>query len=123
MNIIDSSGWLEFFSGGVNANNFEMPLSDIEKLLVPSITIFEVFKVILRESNENNALQGIALMKQGEVIDLNSELAMSAASISYNHKIPMADSIILATSKKYDAIVWTQDKDFEKMPNVKYFKK
>ena len=123
MNIIDSSGWLEFFSGGVNANKFEMPLSDIEKLLVPSITIYEVFKVILRESNENNALQGIALMKQGEVIDLNSELAMSAASISYNHKIPMADSIILATAKKYDAIVWTQDNDFEKMPNVKYFKK
>ena len=123
MNVVDSSGWLEYFSGGPNANHFEQPLSDIEKLIVPSITIFEVFKVILRESNENNALQGIELMKQGHVIDLKAEIAMSGALISFQYKIPMADSIIIATAKKYDATIWTQDVDFKNMPQVKYFKK
>lgn len=121
MNIVDSSGWLEYFSGGKNANKFEEPLSNIELLIVPSITIYEVFKVILREKNENSALQGIALMKQGQVIDLNAEIAMSAAVISLKNKIPMADSIIIATANRYEATVWTQDNDFENMPGVKYF--
>ena len=123
MNIVDSSGWLEYFSAGKNANKFEEPLSDIESLIVPSITIYEVFKVILREKNENSALQGIALMKQGQVIDLNTEIAMSAAVISLKNKIPMADSIIIATANRYEATVWTQDNDFENMPGVKYFAK
>ncbi|MFA5519319.1 MAG: type II toxin-antitoxin system VapC family toxin [Spirochaetota bacterium] len=123
MNIVDSSGWLEYFSGGLNANKFEQPLLDINKLLVPSITIYEVFKVILRESNENSALQGVALMKQGKVIDLDAEIAISGALISFQNKIPMADSIILATARKYDAVVWTQDVDFKNMPKVKYFEK
>ncbi|MCK5145207.1 type II toxin-antitoxin system VapC family toxin [bacterium] len=123
MNIVDSSGWLEFFSGGANANKFEEPLSDVENLLVPSITIYEVFKVILREKNENSALKGIAAMKQGQVIDLSAEIAMSGAVISLYNKIPMADSIIWATAKKFDATVWTQDSDFKNMPKVKYFRK
>jgi len=123
MNIVDSSGWLEYFAGGSNADKFEHPLSDVEQLIVPSITIYEVFKVILRETNENNAMQGIALMKQGQVIDLTSEIAMSGALISFKNKIPMADSIILATAKKYDAIVGTQDVDFQNMQKVKYFDK
>ena len=123
MNIVDSSAWLEFFSDGNNANKFKKPLSDIEKLIVPSITIFEVFKIILREKDENNALQGIALMKQGQIIELSTEIAMTAAVISLKNKIPMADSIILATAKKYNATIWTQDSDFKDMPNVKYFKK
>ncbi len=121
MNIVDSSGWLEYFSGGENANKFEEPFSNIESLIVPSITIYEVFKVILREKNENSALQGIALMKQGQVIDLNAEIAMSAAVLSLKNKIPMADSIILATANRYEATIWTQDNDFENMPGVKYF--
>ena len=123
MNIVDSSGWLEYFSGGNNASKFDDPLSDIESLIVPSITIYEVFKVILREKDENSALQAIALMKQGQIVDLTSELAMSAAVISLRNKIPMADSIILATAKRYEAIVWTQDNDFQNMPRVKYFVK
>ncbi len=123
MNIVDSSGWLEYFSAGKNANEFEEPLSNIESLIVPSITIYEVFKVILREKNENSALQGIALMKQGQVIDLNTEIAMSAAVISLKNKIPIADSVIIATANRYEATVWTQDNDFENMPGVKFFAK
>jgi len=123
VNIVDSSGWLEYFSGGKNASQFEEPLSNVESLIVPSITIYEVFKVILREKDENSALQGIALMKQGQIVDLTLEIAMSAAVISLRNKIPMADSIILATANKFEAIVWTQDNDFQNMPRVNYFAK
>ena len=123
MNIVDSSGWLEYFSDGGNADKYEEPLSDTENLLVPVITIYEVFKVVLRETGEEDALQAIALMSQGKVVDLNSEIAIHAAKISFNYKIPMADSIILSTSILYDSIVWTQDADFKNFPNVKYFEK
>lgn len=91
------------------------------ELLVPATTRYEVFTVILREKDENSALQAIALMQQGRVIDLTADIAMSGASISHQHKIPMADSIILATAKKYNAEIWTQDEDFRHMPRVHYF--
>lgn len=123
MNVVDSSGWLEFFSDGINADYFKEPLDDLENLLVPSITIYEVFKVILRERNENTALQGVALMMQGHVIDLSAEIATTAAVISLQNKVPMADSIIWATAVKFEATLWTQDEDFVNMPKVRYFKK
>ncbi|MBU3916492.1 type II toxin-antitoxin system VapC family toxin [bacterium] len=123
MNIVDSSGWLEFFADGPNANEFSKPLSDIESLIVPSISVFEVFKVVLRERNEDAALMAVSLMKQGKVIDLSFELAIQAAKTSSDHKIPMADSIILTTAMLYNATVWTQDSDFKDLSSVKYFPK
>jgi len=123
MNIVDSSGWLEFFADGPNANEFSKPLSDVESLIVPSISVFEVFKVVLRERDEDAALMGVSLMKQGKIIDLSFELAIQAAKTSSDHKIPIADSIILTTAILYNATVWTQDSDFKGLPNVKYFPK
>jgi len=121
MNIVDSSGWLEYFSDGPNAEYYTQPLQNPSDLIVPSITIYEVFKVVLREANENNALQAIAAMQKGTVIDLTTSIAVNAAKLSLNHHLPMADSIILATAKKYDCLIWTQDSDFEGLPNVKLF--
>ena len=121
MNIVDSSGWLEYFSGGPNADKYEKPLSELDKLIVPTVCIYEVFKVVLREKDENSALQAIALMQQSKVVDLNTEISMHAAKISLEYKIPMADSIILSTGLLYESIIWTQDKDFKNLPNVKYF--
>ena len=121
MNIVDSSGWLEYFADGQNADHFAPPIQDTETLLVPTITLFEVFKVVLRERGEDSALQAIALMKQGKEIDLNGNIAIQAAKISFERKIPMADSIILATAQSYQAIVWTQDSDFKGIQEVKYF--
>jgi len=121
MNIVDSSGWLEYFSGGSNADYYKEPLQKPSALIVPSITIYEVFKVILREADENNALQAIAAMQKGTVVDLTTSIAADAAKLSLNHHLPMADSIILATAKKYDCLIWTQDSDFENLPNVNYF--
>lgn len=123
MNIVDSSGWLEYFADGPKASSFEKPLQDLENLIVPTICLFEVFKVVLRERSESDALQAIALMKQGKVVDLTAEIALEAAKISHDHKIPMADSIVLATALNWDGTIWTQDSDFEKFSRVKYFPK
>ena len=123
MNIVDSSGWLAFFAGEPNRKHFLAPLKDTASLVVPVITIFEVFKVVLRETNENQALQAVAAMQKGEVVDLTSMLAISASKLSLEHDLPMADSIILATAREHDAVIWTQDLDFKDIDGVKLFKK
>ncbi len=123
MNIVDSSGWLAYFADEPNAKHFLNPLKDTASLVVPTITVYEVFKVALRESSENEALQVTAAMQKGTVIDLTVQLAIAASKLSIENGLPMADSIILATSKAYDAILWTQDSDFKNMAGVKYFPK
>jgi len=123
MNIVDSSGWLEYFSKGSNAKKFLPPLKDTANLIVPVITIYEVFKVVLRERGENKALLVAAAMQRGTVCDLTSTIAMTASKLSLQHKLPMADSIILATALLHNAVLWTQDIDFKGIPNVKYFSK
>ena len=121
MNIVDSSGWLAYFADEPNAKHFLTPLSDSALLVVPTVTIYEVFKVILRESGENEALQAVVAMQKGTVVDLNEPLAIAASKLSLQHNLPMADSIILATAQAFNAIIWTQDSDFKNMNNVKYF--
>lgn len=123
MNIVDSSGWLEFFSGGPNAEHFLPPLQKPFSLIVPTITIYEVFKVVLRETGENDALQAIAAMQQGTVVDLTASLALNAAKLSKQNNLPMADSIIFATAIAYNCIIWTQDSDFENIQQVRFFPK
>jgi len=123
MNIVDSCAWLAFFADEPNARYFLPPLQDSDSLIVPSITIYEVFKVVLRESNENEAIQSIAAMQKGFVVDLTSSLAISAAKLGLKHNLPMADSIILATAHAYEATIWTQDSDFDTILGVKYFPK
>ena len=123
MNIVDSSGWLEYFSDGPNADCFAEPLANVPELLVPTIILYEVFKVVCRQRGEDSALQAVALMQQGRIIDLSSSVALLAAKLSLDAKIPMADSIILATARTNDATLWTQDNDFEGLPGVKYFPK
>ncbi len=123
MNILDSSGWLAYFADEPNAQHFVIPLDDPATLVVPTITIYEVFKVILRETNENDALQAVMAMHKGTVVDLTASLALAAAKLSLEHDLPMADSVILATAQEFNAIIWTQDSDFEKIKKVKYFPK
>jgi len=123
MNIVDSSGWLSYFADEPSSEHFQLPLQDIESLIVPSITIYEVSKVVLRESGENEALQVVAAMQKGSVIALTTRLAIYASRISLQYKLPMADSIILATASDCNAIIWTQDIHFENIPGVNYVKK
>lgn len=121
MNIVDSSGWLSFFADESNAKHFLAPLNDSALLVVPTITIYEVFKVILRESSENEALQAVIAMQKGRLVELNASLAIAASKLSIEYNLPMADSIILATAQEYKAIIWTQDADFQNISSVKYF--
>ena len=122
MNVVDSCGWLEFFADGPNASFFTGPIKNSKELIVPSLSIYEVFKKILQQRSEGEALQAIALMEQGHIIDLDARLAVLAAHISINNQLTMADSIMLSTSLAYNATFWTQDSHFEKMKDIKYIK-
>ncbi|MEW6008007.1 MAG: type II toxin-antitoxin system VapC family toxin [bacterium] len=123
MNLVDSCGWLEYFADGPNAIYFAEPIEDTDNLLVPSLCVLEVFKNILRQRGENSALQAIALMGQGMIVDLDTSIALSAAKLGLEHKLPLADSIILATARANDAIVWTQDADLKGIDGVNFIPK
>jgi predicted nucleic acid-binding protein len=123
MNLVDSSGWLEFFANETNADFFTPAIEDPPQLIVPCLSIYEVFKRVLQQRDEDQALQAIAVMQQGLVIDLTATLSLKAAKISITHKLPLADSIMLATAQAYDAIFWTQDGDFKDIEDVRYVTK
>ena len=123
MNLVDSSGWLEYFADGKNAEFFAHPIQDIKNFAVSTVNIYEVFKKILEQKDENGALEAIAVMQQARVIDFNSTLALSFAGLSYELKLSMADSIILATARSLKATLWTQDLHFANLPDVKYISK
>ena len=123
MNVVDSSGWLEYFAGGPNANFFAKPIEATAQLVVPTLSLYEVFKKVAQQRGEGDALQAIAVMQQGRVVDLSSTLALSAAQVSIQLSLPMADSVILATARASDAVLWTQDADFATVPGVRYVAK
>lgn len=121
MNVVDSSAWLSFFAGDKNAAAFGPAIEDVENLLVPSITLTEVFKSVLRQRDDAAALTAVAHMKLGKVVALDAELAIAAGNYGVRYKLPLADSIIFATAHRYGATIWTQDADFKGLPKVKYF--
>jgi predicted nucleic acid-binding protein len=123
MNVVDSSGWLEYFSGEGNADFFAPAIEDTEHLLVPVICIYEVFKRIMQQRDVSVARTNISDMHEGQIVDLDASLAMSAAHISMELKLPMADSLILATARAHDATLWTQDEHFKGLDGVKYIEK
>jgi predicted nucleic acid-binding protein len=123
MNIVDSSGWLEYFVEGSNVEFFAPAIEDTKNLLVPVICIYEVFKKILLQSGVSAAQTHVSDMKLGKIIEIDESLALSAAKISFDLKLPMADSLILATARANDAILWTQDEHFKDLDGVKYIEK
>ena len=120
MNVVDSSGWLEYFADGPSAGFFAPAIEDATDLLVPTLSLYEVFKRVLQQRGENAALSAIAVMQQSEVVELTAPLALSAATISVRHKLPMADSVMYATARAFDATLWTQDADFENLPHIRF---
>ena len=123
MNVVDSSAWLEYFANGPNASYFASAIEQTDDLLVPSLTLYEVFKRVLQQRDEGQALEAVAVMQQGTVVDLDSRIALEAARISHEMKLPMADSVILTTARTHDATLWTQDEDFKGLAEVKYRKR
>ncbi|MGE0822961.1 MAG: type II toxin-antitoxin system VapC family toxin [Candidatus Binatia bacterium] len=120
MNVVDSSGWLEYFADGPNADFFAKPITATADLVVPTVSLYEVFKRVVQQRGEDDALQAVALMQQGTVVELSAPLALNAARLSLTEKLPMADSIMLATARAYSATLWSQDADFEHISGVKY---
>ena len=123
MNVVDSSGWLEYFAGSTNASFFAPVVKVTDTLVVPTVCIYEVFKRLLAQRGEESALQAIGIMSLGIIADLTREIAVNAATISSEFKMAMADSIVLATVRTYDATLWTQDADFEGIGGVQFIEK
>ena len=123
MNVVDSSGWLEYFADESNANFFAPAIEAVSELVVPTVSLYEVFRRILQQKTEDEALRAVALMMQGSVVDLTPPIALSAAVVSLELKLPMADSLMLATARAYNATFWTQDADFRKIAGVRYVRK
>lgn len=114
---MDSSGWLEYFIGSSRAQLFAPAIEDPQNLIVPIITIYEVFKKVFRVRGENDALQVASTMQSGTVIDLDLPITLDAARL----QLPLADSIIYATALRHGATLWTQDDQFDGLPSVRYF--
>lgn len=120
MNVVDSSAWLEYFADDPSAGFFAEVVEAPEQQLVPVITLCEVFNRLSTVRGEGAALQAIALMQKGIVVDVSVSISLSAARLSLQHRLPMADSIILATARTYGAELWTQDADFADFEGVHY---
>lgn len=123
MNLVDSSGWLEWLTDGKNADQFAPAILNTTELLVSSINLYEVYKKVLLERDEQTAVQVLGLMQQGQVVDVDTTLAVSGAQISQKYKLPLADSLIYATAQRFAATLWTQDADFKGLAGVEYFPK
>ena len=123
MNVVDSSGWLEYLADGPNSKFFSKAIETTSDLIVPTLSLYEVFKRVLQQRSEGEALQAVALMHQANVVELTAPLALSAARISSDSRLPMADSIMLATARSFDATLWTQDADFKDLPGVQFIAK
>ncbi len=120
-NVVDSSAWLEYFADGPGAKNFAGAIEAVGRLVVPSVCLLEVFKVVLRQRGESDALQAVALMQQGRIIDLDGALTLAAAKAGVDLKLPLADSVVYATAQRVGGVVWTQDDDFANLADVEYF--
>lgn len=123
MNVVDSSGWLEYFADGHNAAFFAPAIEATRELLVPTLSLYEVFKRVLQQRGEGQALQAVALMQQGQIVDLTAAAALCAAKASIERRLPMADRIMLSTARLHGAVFWTQDADFDGVEGVKYVAK
>jgi predicted nucleic acid-binding protein len=123
VNVVDSSAWLAYFADEPNAKHFANAIEAPDSLIVPTITMLEVFKKVAQQRGESVALQYVAVMQQGRIVELSASLALLAASLGLRHKLPLADSIIYATAQQSNALLWTQDTDFEGLEGVRYFAK
>lgn len=123
LHVVDSSGWIEYFTDSPNADEFAGVIEQPANLLVPSLSILEVFKWVLRERGEDAAIQVTAVMQQAEVVELDVTLALRSAKLGLAHQLPLADSVMYATTQAFGATLWTQDADFENLPGVRYLPK
>jgi toxin FitB len=122
-NVVDSSAWLAYFANEPSAADFAPAIEAVDRLVVPAVCLLEVFTIVARQRGEGDALQAVAVMQQGLVVDLDGALALSAARVGLDHRLPLADSIVYATARSLGGVVWTQDEDFDGLLDVQYIPK
>jgi predicted nucleic acid-binding protein len=120
VNVVDSSGWLEYLADGPNAPFFAPAVEDAARLVVPAISLYEVFRHVLVRSGEGKALQAIAFLHRGRILPLYGDLALEAARLGVEHRLPLADATMLASARSAGAVLWTQDSDFEGIAGVRF---
>ncbi len=123
MNLVDSSGWIAFFTDGPPAGRFEPYLRKPSGVVTPSIVLYEVYKIIKRERTEEDALRAVGQMLKTRIVPLTDTLALEAADVSLEHGLPMADSIVYATALANGAELVTSDADFAKLPGVTFIRR
>ena len=118
-NVVDSSGWLEYFAGSSRARLFAPAIEDADRLLVPVLVLYEVVKKVRREGGDAAAMEAAAVLRSGRIVDVDSEIALDAAQLD----LPLADSLIYVIARRAGATLWTQDEDFATLPGVRHFPK
>ena len=120
MNVVDSSGWIEYLQDTPRADLFAQAIEDRYQLLVPTIALFEVHKVLSRKLPESLVNQALDVMRLGRVLDLTDARAVAAAKVSRLHNLAMADAAMYSMAREFDATFWTQDVDYQGLPGVQY---
>jgi predicted nucleic acid-binding protein len=118
MILVDSCGWLEFFTDGPLADAYFSYLKKTREIITPTIVLYEVYKKIKKERNEEKALLASAQIKETQIINFSEYIALTAADISLSHSLPMADAIVYATASMKKAKVVTSDQHFKPLKNV-----
>ena len=118
--VIDSSGWIHYFLNGPAVARYAKVIQKLGRIVTPAIVVYEVYKTIKHSSNESLASDAVEALQHTMIIPLDSHLACSAADISLDCRLSMADSIVYATARKYDIPLYTSDADFKNLPNIKY---
>ena len=123
MNVVDSSGWIEFFMAGANGLLFKPVIEQRDLLLVPTIALFEVHKILSRNLNEDMVDRCLDVMRLGRVLDLTDRRAVAASKIARQHRLALADAAMYSMAQEHSATFWTQDVDYDGLPGVRYFSK
>ncbi|HEX7557274.1 MAG TPA: type II toxin-antitoxin system VapC family toxin [Leptolinea sp.] len=123
MNLIDSSGWFEYFINSSNARHFVPVIENMDELIISPLNFFEIYKRVQREFGADEANRAVGFLKNARVVDISTSIALAAAELSKIHHLHMADSFLLATAQSEDAVLWTMDSHFKDIPGVQYFAK
>ena len=123
MNLVDSSGWVEYFQDTARADLFAAAIEARDLLLVPTIALFEVHKVLSRSLSEDLVTRCLDVMRLGRVLDLTDKRAIAASKVAKTHKLALADAAMYSIAQEHGATFWTQDMDYDKLPGVRYFSK
>ena len=123
MNVVDSSGWIEYFIDTVNADNFAQAIEKSALLIVPALSFFEVHRYLSKNTSAAQRDRCLDVMRRGSVVELTTVRAIAASDMALLHKLAMADAVMYSIAREFNATFWTQDVDYQDLPGVSYHAK